>query len=158
MQHCPLKLFAAGWQLNCCQYPLRASPVVCTSVAFPELSKYPGGNLTWSVSEAVAVTDACSFPEPGLRLARRGAKQGGRSPSTRMQFWNGEQSVQKNKRRTLVFNVGNGQYVMKVTEKHPNGGKELGGRAGGLCALCTALTYPFSALQQSTTSFYDALK
>ena len=26
MQHCPLKLFAAGWRLNCCQYPLRAPP------------------------------------------------------------------------------------------------------------------------------------
>lgn len=64
----------------------------------------------------------------------------------------------KNKRRTLVFNVGNGQYVMKVAGKRPNGGKELGGGAGGLHALCKALTYPFSALQQSMTSFYDALK
>lgn len=27
MQHCPLKLLAAGWQLNGCQHPLRASPL-----------------------------------------------------------------------------------------------------------------------------------
>lgn len=75
MQHCPLKLFAAGWQRNCCQYPLRASPVVCTSVSFPELSKYPGGNLTWSASvsayQAVAALKVYSFQEPGHQAARR---------------------------------------------------------------------------------------
>lgn len=67
MQHCPLKLFAAGWQLNCCQYPLRAPPMVCTSVAFPELSKYPGGNLTCSMSESAYQAGLYS----GLSASRR---------------------------------------------------------------------------------------
>jgi hypothetical protein len=52
MQHCPLKLFAAGWQLTHCQYPQRAS-LLCASTAFPELSKCPGGNLTPSASKPV---------------------------------------------------------------------------------------------------------
>lgn len=46
------KAFCSWLASACCQYPLRASPVVCTSVPFPELPKCPGGNLTWSVSES----------------------------------------------------------------------------------------------------------
>lgn len=58
MQHCPLKLFAAGWQLNCCQYPPRASPILSASTAFPELSKCPGGDWTWSASQPVPQAEA----------------------------------------------------------------------------------------------------
>ena len=57
--------------------------------------------------------------------------------------------------RKLVFNLGNGKYVIKTTEKHSDGGTELD-RNQRPHVLGTAVTYSFSILTQSVNLFYNA--
>ena len=76
MQHCPLKLFAAGWRLNCCQYPLRAPPRRAHIGHLLRALQVPRRQLgleciSGSAYQAVAALRGSSFQEPDPQVVRR---------------------------------------------------------------------------------------
>lgn len=76
MQHCPLKLFAAGWRLNCCQYPLRAPPRrahIGHLLRALQVSRRQLGLecISGSAYQAVAALRGSSFQEPDPQVVRR---------------------------------------------------------------------------------------
>lgn len=153
MRHCPLKLSAAGWQLHSANI-LRASPVVCTSVPFPELPKCPGGNWTWNVPEsayqALAGLRVSSYGKPSPWVVR-GTQGGQQVRGHNCPYQTG--SLLHKKERNLMYNLANGKYVIKTAKKHSDGGTELD-RNQRPCVLGGAIIYSFSSLKQSVNLFY----
>lgn len=97
MQHCPLKLFAAGWRLNCCQYPLRAPPRRAHIGHLPKALQVPRRQLgleciSGSAYQAVEALRGSSFQEPGPGVVRRST---GGQQAQGVQLGTGERFVQK---------------------------------------------------------------
>ena len=131
MQHCPLKLFAAGWWLNCCQYPLRAPPRRAHIGHLPKALQVPRRQLgleciSGSAYQAVEALRGSSFQEPGSSWVARRSTRGA------VVNW----GVFHTEKRNLVFNL---KWVCHYSDRRACWWqKELGGDPGDLCVLVTA--------------------
>ena len=133
MQHCPLKLFAAGWWLNCCQYPLRAPPHHAHIGHLPKALQVPQRQLgleciSGSAYQDVEVLRGSSFQEPGPGVARRSTRGA-------VVNWGAFRTEKSN----LVFNL---KWVCHYSDRRACWWqKELGGDPGDLCVLVTAFMH-----------------
>lgn len=104
---------------------------VCIRVPFPELSEYPAGTLTGSLSPLQAWQPS-RFPiSRAIGVVMR--RSPGRQHIIECSCETG--SILYKKRRNQAFDLGNGTYVIKSTGTHSVGGKELDREPGGIAFL-----------------------
>lgn len=104
MQWCPLKLFAAGWQLNSCQHPQRASPHVHAH-PLPSQGSPSALEVTWLeciwACPWVLRAQSCLFPTAPSICETNTGQPGhtGIKPGNKDHFWKKKKKRKKEGRK-----------------------------------------------------------